>query len=118
MNSEHLDPYTEMAITGEQDFELRGSGLVVPLSFKPDAAFVLRTLVSTDEELLRNHIAKLPEFDKICGDAYPISRFNTVIHNLRFTFDALNATVIQVPRKQGANNVYRRNPDYIYFDER
>lgn len=118
MNHEQADPYNQMAVMSDQDFELRGSGLVVPLHFSPDAAFVLRTLVSADEEFLRNDITKLTDFEETCEGAYPVTRFNTVISRLRFTFGALSSTVIQVPRKQGANNVYRRNPDYSYLDER
>lgn len=114
---ERQDPYSEIAIVGDQDFELRGSDLAVPLRFKPDASFIVRTILTEDSQLTSADIARGEEFRKICEGTYCDGRFAAVISHIRFTFDALGSTVMQI-RKAGNTNLYYRNPSYNVVDER
>ena len=116
-NSEFNDPYNGIAVIDTQDFELRGDGLAVPLSFKPDAAFVVHTLLKYDEEFSRDLIVDDPDFHELSGAGHLApTRFARVMSDLRFTFGALRSGLILV-RRQGSSNMYQRNPDYGVVDE-
>jgi hypothetical protein len=113
-----IDPYTEAAILTPQEFELRGSGLAVPLRFKPDAAFLVRTVLAKESEFTRYDIVNTSGFKEVCEGADPVGRFAGVFSDIRFTLDALGSTLVQVTQKQGTRNIYRRNPAYRVIDER
>lgn len=112
------DPYSEVAILGERNFELRGSGLVVPLEFKPDAAVVVSHFLEQESPFTRNDIVTLPAFNEACGSAWPHSRLPLLFSDLQFTFSALGSTLMQTDGRQGRADLYVRNPDYQVTDER
>src|ERR1017187_9496391 len=114
---ERQDPYSEAAILGLQEFELRGSGIAVPLFFKPDAAFIFRTVLEQEEELTRESVIEKPGFSDVCESTYPLYRYMGVFSDLRFTLDALGSRLIQTAYKRGTSNVYTRNPNYKIVDE-
>jgi hypothetical protein len=114
----HSDPYTQAAILGEQSFELRGSGLAVPLFFKPDAAFIMRTVLGQEAEFTRQALIKTPGFEDVCEGAEPEGRFRIVFSDIQFALDALGSKLIQATHAPGMQKFYRRNPDYAIADER
>jgi hypothetical protein len=114
---DRIDPYNEIAVVGMLDFELRADGLAVPLHFKPDAAFIVRTVLEQETEFTRNVILEKPRFRELCEGAVVTSRFPGVFSDLRFTFDALGSTLIQTAHKRGTSNVYICNPNYAITDE-
>ena len=114
---EHHDPYQEIAVLAPQEFELRASNLAVPLHFKPDAAFILRTVLQQEEEFTREVFIRDRAFKEVCEGTSVLSRFPSVFSDLRFTFDALGSRLIQTSYQKGVTNVYVRNPEYTVTDE-
>jgi hypothetical protein len=112
----HHDPYSEIAVLSLYDFELRGNGIAVPLFFKPDAAFITRTVLEQEAEFTREAIVEKPGFREVCESTYPLHRFMGVFSDLRFTFDSLGSTLIQTAYKRGRSNIYMRNPSYKIED--
>jgi|GEM_PF-4028284 len=112
--TESNDPYSSIAILGDRDFELSGDGLTVPLQFRPDAAFVLVTFLAIEGDCTARNIFKTPGFDEAVGGKYPEDRFQPIFSKLRFTFDALNSTLIQARERENSSLpfIYYRNPDY------
>jgi hypothetical protein len=110
--SQRPDRYNEIAVMSPQDFELRGSGLIVPLHFRPNAAFIVRTVLGHEGEFTRGAVVEAPEFAEICGYPRPLADFRDNMRSIRFTLDALGSTLIQTRNSPGLLNVYQRNPNY------
>jgi hypothetical protein len=115
---ERNDPYSGMAILGEYDFELTGEGLAVPLSFEPDAAFIVMTVLNFEGDFTGKDIVKIPGANEAIGGKYPEDRFRLVFSDIRFMLDVLRSTLVQADRRHGMPYVYRRNPGYKIVDRR
>ena len=114
------DPYSSMAILSDTDFELSGEDIPRPVSlhFEPDAAFILVTFLPIEGEFTAGDIVKTPGYDEAVGGRYPDDRFRPIVAQLRFTFQALNSTLIQVNQRNGSTYSYQVNPDYTITDRR
>lgn len=117
-DSEGGDPYSRMTILGEHSFELSGNNLVIPLSFKPDAAFIVMNLLVIEGDFTARDIVKIPGAGEAIGGKYPDDRFRLVFSDIRFMFSALRSTLIQADERHGVPYAYHRNPEYEIVDTR
>lgn len=123
MQPDIRDEYSGIAITGEQDFQLMGSGLVVPvplhLQTRPEAAFIVMAFLERTEPFTAAQVSKSPGFKELCNVQNPSARFHTSLNYLRFFFEAVSSTFIQVDDvDRGYAHTYWRNPAYEVLDKR
>ncbi len=110
------DPYTEIRIEDDFNFELIGDESKVPLSFKPVVAYIVRFTLANEHEFTINNIYKNEGFEELCEDIYPLHRFDHAFSRLRFTLDSVNSSLIKNIGKLGSRKLYERNKDYTITD--